>query len=288
MNIALLVIMNNKYTENKANSEMSAYFKEIDRYRLLTLEEEVDYARRVQKGDKDALESLINANLRLVVKIAKAYVVPEMNLMDLVQEGNMGLMSAARKFNPERGVRFSTYSSWWIKQSILRAVSWKRRSIRLPLRRENSIRYLMELSAEYTKELSHTPSPEELAAFANMSIKEVSQLLDWNSSPVSLDAEINSDGDTVMDIVENDAYNPEKILFQKNMIEETRNSIARLRENEKEILVQRYALKTDKKQTFKTIGKKMGVSPETVRQTELRALKKLRTNSEPLRVYLYN
>ena len=152
---------------------LHAYLEEISRFKLLEFEEELDLSRRIEKGDKDALNALINANLRLVVKIAKAYVSAEMGLMDLIQEGNLGLIKAAEKYDYRKEVRFSTYASWWIKQSITRSITNKKRAIRLPHRKEEALKRLQRISEEFSQEYFRHPTLEELAAYTGMKETEV-------------------------------------------------------------------------------------------------------------------
>jgi len=267
---------------------LHAYLDEISRFNLLEFEQELDLSRRIEGGDKDALNALINANLRLVVKIAKAYVSPEMGLMDLIQEGNLGLIKAAEKYDHRKEVRFSTYASWWIKQSISRAITNKRRTIRLPHRKEESLKRLQKISEEFAQEFFRQPNVEELAAYSGMKEGDVSSVLDLASSTVSLDTEINMNSGTLLDVLEDQTYSPDGELVRKSLREDTRRFLDVLRDREKTILMYRFAFDGGKKYTLKMIGEKMGISPETVRQIEMRALKKLRTEAEPIREYIFS
>ena len=267
---------------------LHAYLDEISRFNLLEFEQELDLSRRIEGGDKDALNALINANLRLVVKIAKAYVSPEMGLMDLLQEGNLGLIKAAEKYDHRKEVRFSTYASWWIKQSISRAITNKRRTIRLPHRKEESLKRLQKISEEFAQEFFRQPNVEELAAYSGMKEGDVSSVLDLASSTVSLDTEINMNSGTLLDVLEDQTYSPDGELVRKSLREDTRRFLDVLRDREKTILMYRFAFDGGKKYTLKMIGEKMGISPETVRQIEMRALKKLRTEAEPIREYIFS
>lgn len=283
---AVMTMKKTKYDDSDLS--LHAYLEEISRYSLLNYEEELDYSRRIEKGEHDALNSLINANLRLVVKIAKAYVSSDMGLMDLIQEGNLGLIKAAEKYDYRKEVRFSTYASWWIKQSISRAITNKRRAIRLPHRKEEALKRLQKISEEFSQEYFRQPTMEELAAYTSMDEREVSSVLDLASTTISLDSEINMNSGTLLDVLEDNSYSPDGELIRKSLKEDTRRFLDILREREKTILMYRFAFDGDKKFTLKMIGEKMGISPETVRQIEMRALKKLRTEAEPIREFLYN
>ena len=267
---------------------LHTYLEEISRFNLLNYEEELAFSHRIENDDHEALNSLINANLRLVVKIAKAYVSPEMGLMDLIQEGNLGLIKAAEKYDYRKEVRFSTYASWWIKQSISRAITNKKRAIRLPHRKEEALKRLQKISEEFSQEYYRQPSIEELAAYTGMNEQEVSSIMDLAGSTVSLDSEINMNSGTLLDVIEDNSYRPDGELVRKSLKEDTRRFLGILREREKAILMYRFAFEGDKKYTLKMIGEKMGISPETVRQIEMRALKKLRTEAEPIREYIFS
>ncbi len=277
-----------KTKHDDSDLSLHAYLEEISRYSLLNYEQELDLSQRIENGDHEAHHSLINANLRLVVKIAKAYVSPEMGLMDLIQEGNLGLIKAAEKYDHRKEVRFSTYASWWIKQSISRAITNKKRAIRLPHRKEESLKRLQRISEEFSQEYYRQPSVEELAAYTGMDQREVSSVLDLAGMTVSLDSEINMNSGTLLDVLEDNSYSPDNELVTKSLKEDTRRFLNILREREKTILMYRFAFDEDKKYTLKMIGEKMGISPETVRQIEMRALKKLRVQAEPIREYFYN
>ena len=277
-----------KTRNDEGDMTLHAYLEEISRFKLLEFEEELEYSRKIEKGDKDALNALINANLRLVVKIAKAYVSAEMGLMDLIQEGNLGLIKAAEKYDYRKEVRFSTYASWWIKQSITRAITNKKRAIRLPHRKEEALKRLQRISEEFSQEYFRHPTMEELAAYTGMKENDVSAVLDLGNATVSLDTEINLNSGTLLDVLEDNSYSPDSELMRKSMRDDTRRFLDILRDREKTILMYRFAFDGGKKYTLKMIGEKMGISPETVRQIEMRALKKLRTEAEPIREYLYN
>ena len=277
-----------KTRQDDTDLSLHAYLEEISRFKLLTYEQELEFSRLIEGGDKEALNSLINANLRLVVKIAKAYVSPEMGLMDLIQEGNLGLIKAAEKYDHRKQVRFSTYASWWIRQSISRAITNKRRTIRLPHRKEEALKRLQKISEEFAQEYFRQPTIEELAAYSGMAEEEVSSIMDLGASTVSLDSEINVNSGTLLDVLEDNSYSPDGELVRKNLEEDTRKFLEVLREREREILMYRFAFDGGEKQTLKTIGEKMGISPETVRQIEMRALKKLRYEAEPIREYIFS
>jgi len=277
-----------KNYRDDSDISLHTYLKEISRYRLLDFEEELELARRIEKGDKEALNKLINSNLRLVVKIAKAFVRVDMGLMDLIQEGNLGLIKAANKYDYRKNVRFSTYASWWIRQAISRAIANKLRTIRLPHRKEEALRRLQKLTEEFTQEYSRQPTVDELAVSSGMNEHEVSAILDLAGVTVSLDTEINTSSSTLMDMLEEQSFSPDEELINKCMKEDTRKFLDMLRDREKTILMYRFSFNSDKKYTLKRIGEEMGISPETVRQIEIRALKKLRRQAEPIKDYIYN
>ncbi len=266
---------------------LKAYFNQIRRTRLLTFEEELELSRRIEQGDQQARQELVEANLRLVVKIAKAYVSNDVGLLDLVQEGNLGLLKAAEKYDHRKKVRFSTYASWWIKQSITRALSNKRRSIRLPHRKEDALRKIQRAYNTLSQRCMRRPSVEEVAAEVGMPSGEVSQILSISSGPISLDSDMNSETGTLHDVFEDYSYSPETEIMQQVMREETLRFLERLREKEKKILLYRFAFYGGKKYTLKRISDEMGISPETVRQIEMRALRKLRQHASEVEEFVH-
>lgn len=277
-----------KKGRGKGDDALREYFRQIKKTPLLTFEEELDLSRRVQKGDEAARKKLIEANLRLVVKIAKSYITPDVGFLDIVQEGNLGLMKAASKYDYHHNVRFSTYAAWWIKQSISRALSNKRRTIRLPHRKEEALKKIQRTYFTLSQQLSRKPSVCEIAAELRMKEDEVVSILCVSGTVASLDCEINSESSTLMDLCEDNSYNPDKELFEKNIREETLRFLEHLVEKERQILLYRFAFYGGKRYTLKRIGEEMGISPETVRQIEMRAIKKLREHSEELKEYVYN
>ena len=270
------------------NESLKAYFDEIKKTTLLTFEEELELSRRIENGDVAARQKLIEANLRLVVKIAKNYVTTDVNLLDLVQEGNLGLLKAAAKYDHRKNVRFSTYASWWIKQSITRALSNKRRQIRLPHRKEDMLRRIQRSYSQLGQKFMRKPTIEEVAEDVGIECAEVVDMLNISTATVSLDSGINDDTGTLHDVYEDYSYSPDAELMQTVVRDQTMLFLKRLRERERKILLYRFAFFGGKKYTLKKISDEMGISPETVRQIEIRALKKLREQAEDLREYVHS
>lgn len=266
---------------------LKAYFNQIRKTPLLTFEEELELSRSIEEGDDDARRRLVEANLRLVVKIAKAYVSKDVGLLDLIQEGNLGLLKAASKYDHRKQVRFSTYASWWIKQSITRALSNKRRCIRLPHRKEDALRKIQRAFNVLSQSLSRRPSVEEVAVEVGMASAEVVEILNISHGPVSLDSDINSESGTLHDVFEDYSYSPDSEVMQQVMRDETLKFLERLREKEKKILLYRFAFHGGKKYTLKRISDELGISPETVRQIEMRAIRKLRQHASEIEEFVY-
>ena len=267
---------------------LQAYYSQIRETRLLTADEEQALSRRIQDGDSGAQKTLIESNLRLVVKIAKAYVSPDVSLLDLIQDGNLGLLKAASRFDYRKGVRFSTYAAWGIKQAITRSLANRRRAIRLPHRKEDALKRIQRAYNYLSQHLMRTPTVDEIAAEVRMESEDVAEIMRIAISPVSLDSEINEDNGTIMDLLEDYSYSPDGMVMHEVLREETWNSIGRLKKREQDVLRFRYALDGGERYTLKRISDEMGISPETVRQIEMRAIKKLRTDAEYLKQMMVN
>jgi RNA polymerase primary sigma factor len=269
------------------DDSLKSYFDQIKKTPLLTFEEELELSRRIEQGDTEARQKLVESNLRLVVKIAKSYLTPDVSFLDLVQEGNVGLLKAAGKYDHRKNVRFSTYASWWIKQSITRALSNKRRQIRLPHRKEDALRKIQRAFNTLSQKLMRKPSVEEVAAELGMEVDEVVQILNMSTSTVSMDSDLNSESGTLHDVYEDYSFSPDREVLQNALRDETLQFLGRLREKEKKILLYRFAFYGGKKYTLKRISDELGISPETVRQIEIRALRKLREHAGELKEYVY-
>jgi RNA polymerase primary sigma factor len=267
---------------------LQAYYSQIRLTRLLTADEEHDLSRRIQNGDNEAQRTLIESNLRLVVKIAKAYVSPDVSLLDLIQDGNLGLLKAAGRFDYRKGVRFSTYAAWWIKQAITRSLANRRRAIRLPHRKEDSLKRIQRAYNYLSQQLMRPPTAQEIAGEVRLSTEEVSEIMRIAISPVSLDSEINDESGTMMDLLEDYTYSPDGVVMEDALRQETWNSLNRLKDRERDVLKYRYALDGGERYTLKKISDEMGISPETVRQIEMRAIKKLRCDAEHLKQMMVN
>jgi len=267
-------------------SSLNTYLIKVRKDRLLTSEEEKRLSRRIINGDRRARETLINSNLRLVVKIAKGYITGDMELQDLIQEGNLGLIKAADKFDFKKNVRFSTYASFWIKQSIARAISNKGRMIRLPHRKEEKLRKLNKAEQKLTGDLGRLPLWDEITEETRMEQDEIRDIKRLPSKVLSIESRNEDSHFSLENSVEDQKYNPDVILMKKYMREKTQEILEILSEKEKKVLLYRYAFLNGEKYTLKEIGKMLGISPETVRQMEMKALRKIREHFCHLRDFL--
>lgn len=274
-------------TDTSYDSSFKFYLDEISRYQLLTFEEEVELAEKIADGDEAARQRMINSNLRLVVKMARGYQISGVSLMDLIQEGNLGLIKAAERYDFRKNVRFCTYAAWWIKQAITRYLTDRSRSIRLPYRKEEALRHIQDFMHHFNIEHKRSPSLHEISDGTKVKYNDVVSIMEFSSNPISLYAETNIENGTLMDILVDDNYNPDGELFKKCAEQDTRDSLYKLKDNERNIIRYRYNFVDGKKHTLKTIGEQMGISPETVRQIEIRALKKLKEEAPELKEYMF-
>jgi RNA polymerase primary sigma factor len=281
--------MNKKKESTESfDDNLRAYFDQIKRAKLLTFEEELSLSRRIQAGDEKAKNILIESNLRLVVRIAKNYITPEVSILDLIQEGNLGLIRAVSKYDYKKGVRFSTYASWWIKQSIVRSLSNKKRVIRLPHRQEEKLRKINKVYNNLSQVLMREPTLVEIAEEIGIEEEEVASILNSSNSVASLDSKATEDSGSLHEVVEDNSFEPDTELMRKNLREDTLKFLQGLHEKERRILMYRFSFISGKRYTLKKIGDELGISPETVRQIEIRALKKLRNFSDELKEYVYS
>lgn len=259
-------------------NSLQAYLEHIGRFSLLTAAEEVALAKRIKRGDKKALRQMIEANLRLVVKIAKEYNGYGLPLEDLISEGNIGLMRAAQKFDSKHGTRFSTYGSWWIKQAVRRAIANQSKTIRVPVHVADKIQKMRRLSYRLTEELGREPDDTELAEELSISEAKVSQLRTAGMQTLSLDASTGSEEDmpSLGDIIgDQNAVDPAQSLYDDNMRDTVMAALSVLNERELKIISLRFGLDGAKEQTLADIGKKFRVTRERIRQLQNSALSKL-------------
>lgn len=272
------------------HDSINAYLKEIRKYPLLSFDEEIDLSKRIQEGDLCARKKLIESNLRLVVTIARKYVTPDLPLLDIIQEGNLGLITAVQKYEFSYNVRFSTYACWWIQQAITRSIANKRRLIRLPFRKEELASRVRRISAELFQKLSRAPTREEIARELRIAPQEVADIMLNSSSITSLDVQLDDeDSASLKDLLPDTTYNPEDVFMKQYTHERMMNILGELKECERDIMTKRYNLQNDgQTYTLKTIGVQYGVSAETIRQVELRAIRKLKIRSDELREMIYS
>jgi RNA polymerase primary sigma factor len=264
-----------------------AYVDQIKKIPLLTFEEELELSRCIQDGDEAARYRLIEANLRLVVKIAKGYLAYGVSMMDLIQEGNMGLIRAVEKYDHEKKVRFSTYAGWWIRQAIFRFLSDKRRTIRLPHRKEELLRRIQRVYHTLSQSLMREPKIEEIAGEVGVLPAEVELIIRLSHNVISLENDgENDDPVSAIEYLADRTFCPERVLMRKSSREATLRALNELKDKEKSVLIYRYKFNGDKSHTLKKISNKLGLSTETVRQIELKALEKLRNHAEDLRSYM--
>ncbi len=266
------------------------YLKEIGKVPLLSAEEEIDLAKRMELGDAEAKKRLAEANLRLVVSIAKRYVGRGMLFLDLIQEGNLGLIKAVEKFDYRKGYKFSTYATWWIRQAITRAIADQARTIRIPVHMVETINKLIRVSRQLLQELGREPAPEEIAAQMNMPVDRVREILKISQEPVSLETPIGEEEDSHLgDFIQDDNVpvpaDAAAFTLLKEQLEEV---VGTLTEREQKVLTLRFGLEDGRARTLEEVGKEFNVTRERIRQIEAKALRKLRhpSRSRKLKDYL--
>ncbi|MDI3280922.1 MAG: RNA polymerase sigma factor RpoD [Bacillota bacterium] len=254
------------------------YLKEIGRVPLLTAEEEIELAKRIEKGDEKAKRRLAEANLRLVVSIAKRYVGRGMLFLDLIQEGNMGLIKAVEKFDYRKGYKFSTYATWWIRQAITRAIADQARTIRIPVHMVETINKLIRVSRQLLQELGREPTPEEIAREMDMSVERVREVLKIAQEPVSLETPIGEEEDSHLgDFIEDeDSPAPAEAASFLLLREQLEDVLDTLTPREEKVLRLRFGLDDGRSRTLEEVGQVFGVTRERIRQIEAKALRKLR------------
>jgi RNA polymerase primary sigma factor len=260
------------------NDPVRMYLKEIGRIPLLTSEQEMDYSVKAAQGDPEAKRVLAESNLRLVVSIAKRYVGRGLLFLDLIQEGNIGLMKAVEKFDYDKGFKFSTYATWWIRQAITRALADQARTIRVPVHMVETINKMARVQRQLTLELNREPSEEEIAKKMGISIDKVREVIKISQDPVSLETPIGEEDDSHLGdfIKDESSMSPEEYATNEILKEEIKNVLLTLQEREQEVLELRFGLKDGTCHTLEEVGKKFNVTRERIRQIEAKALRKLR------------
>jgi RNA polymerase primary sigma factor len=270
----------------KINDPVRMYLKEIGRVPLLSAEEEIELAKRIEQGDEEAKRRLAEANLRLVVSIAKRYVGRGMLFLDLIQEGNMGLLKAVEKFDYRKGYKFSTYATWWIRQAITRAIADQARTIRIPVHMVETINKLIRVQRQLLQDLGREPSPEEIAEEMDLTPEKVREILKIAQEPVSLETPIGEEDDSHLgDFIEDqEATSPSEHAAYELLKEQLEDVLDTLTDREENVLRLRFGLDDGRTRTLEEVGKVFGVTRERIRQIEAKALRKLRHPSRSKRL----
>ncbi|MBT2677465.1 RNA polymerase sigma factor RpoD [Bacillus sp. ISL-35] len=270
----------------KINDPVRMYLKEIGRVDLLSAEEEINLAERIEQGDEEAKRRLAEANLRLVVSIAKRYVGRGMLFLDLIQEGNMGLIKAVEKFDYRKGFKFSTYATWWIRQAITRAIADQARTIRIPVHMVETINKLIRVQRQLLQDLGREPTPEEIGEDMDLSPEKVREILKIAQEPVSLETPIGEEDDSHLgDFIEDqDATSPSEHAAYELLKEQLEDVLDTLTDREENVLRLRFGLDDGRTRTLEEVGKVFGVTRERIRQIEAKALRKLRHPSRSKRL----
>ena len=269
---------NTAVTELMTDDPVKLYLKEIGKYPLLSTEEEISIAQRVEAGEEYAKRLLAESNLRLVVSIAKKYIGRGMSFLDLIQEGNLGLMKAVEKFDYKKGFKFSTYATWWIRQAITRSISDQSRTIRIPVHMSEVINKTYRVSRNLLQELGREPKEEEIAEAMDMTVEKVREVLKISSDPISLDTPIGEEDDSQLgDFIQDETImGPEEAASYSALQEQILKLLDTLTDREKRVLILRFGLEDGRTRTLEEVGKEFSVTRERIRQIEAKALRKLR------------
>ncbi|MCD4792510.1 MAG: sigma-70 family RNA polymerase sigma factor [Bacteroidales bacterium] len=270
-----------KSITNRDSASLDKYLQDIGKVNLLSVEEEVDLAQRIRKGEHEALEKLTKANLRFVVSVAKQYQHQGLSLPDLINEGNLGLMKAAKKFDETRGFKFISYAVWWIRQSILQALAEQSRIVRLPLNQVGAVNKIYRFFAEFQQKYNREPTTKEISEELDITQKKIFQVLKAAGKHMSMDAPLTTDSDSnsLIDIMENDGIDPsDNSLIKESLLKEIERALKTLPEREA-IIIKHFFGVNDEELSLREIGDKLGLTRERVRQLKERALRKLRKTS---------
>ncbi len=275
-----------------ADDSVRLYLREIGKIPLLTPEEEADLAQRIVKGDKKAKDKMVESNMRLVVSIAKRYGGRGLDFLDLIQEGNTGLLRAVDKFDPEKGFKFSTYATWWVRQAITRAIADQARTIRIPVHMVETINKVLRTTRKLTSELNREPTNEEIAKALNMEPEKIDYVMRIKQDIASLDASVGRDGDdedsVLGDFVEDeDRDRPEDSAANQILKEQLSEIIATLTDREQKIIRLRFGIGGERPHTLEEVGSEFDVTRERIRQIEAKALAKLRKNKDTKKLHEY-
>ena len=264
--------------DNESMDATRLYLREIGAASLLTAEEEVELARAIAKGDDAARKRMIESNLRLVVKIARRYLNRGLPLLDLIEEGNLGLIRAVEKFDPERGFRFSTYATWWIRQTIERAIMNQTRTIRLPVHVAKEINTYLRAARQLSQELDHEPSAEDIALLLDKPLKDVERMLGFNERIASMDIPYGKEGDRpLVDVItDHSVEEPTDHLQAEEIHVHLDKWLGELNSNQREVVMRRFGLQGYDNSTLEQVARELGVTRERVRQIQINALKRLR------------
>ena len=285
-----VVIEDQSYLDDIADDSVRLYLREIGKIPLLNSEEELALAQRVVAGEKEAKDQMAEANMRLVVSIAKRYVGRGLDLLDLIQEGNTGLLRAVEKFDPDKGFKFSTYATWWIRQAITRAIADQARTIRIPVHMVETINKLLRTQRRLTQELNREPSNEEIAKAMEIDVAKVEHIMKIKQDISSLDASIRDDEEesVLADFIEDeDTITPEESATGQLLKEQVKDMLGALTEREQKILKLRFGLEDGKQHTLEEVGQEFSVTRERIRQIEAKALAKLRKHKDARKLHDY-
>lgn len=285
-----IVIEDQTYLDDIADDSVRLYLREIGKIPLLNAEEELALAKRVVAGDPEAKDQMAEANMRLVVSIAKRYVGRGLDLLDLIQEGNTGLLRAVEKFDPDKGFKFSTYATWWIRQAITRAIADQARTIRIPVHMVETINKLLRTQRRLTQEYNREPTNEEIAKEMEIDVAKVEHIMKIKQDISSLDASIRDDEEesVLADFIEDeDTVTPEESATGQLLKEQVKDMLGALTEREQKILKLRFGLEDGKQHTLEEVGQEFSVTRERIRQIEAKALAKLRKHKDARKLHDY-